>query len=606
LKKILKKKNLFFLKKRILMSGNSEERSCCRCLLKTPDLLTNEDMDENLYCVQCLDAYNLQRFSRKNYRPDEPVDIELRFVPEYDRKRKCYTAENSIPPDLPKLRQRKQEQQIPEGTKTITELAYEPWPDIVPDALQKKHPHEKDAYIRLDETNGKHLYYVRFSPDQKDDDTDFIQSTSRMVGQYFHQDFPSSHDLLYGECMADLCTRNKLACTDETRLRFDAKFNQFFTDERRESLERFEKEVLFPIINQNKEKFDTIVFVDKVLAGADWGPDHPKYAKFYATDENKLVSNLQDMLKSWKKKKLDAITRGKFVHFLIECDMNGQIDLRTHPVYGQPQLNHIQQYLKWKATKFDPYFEPYRTEMQFFDDGTYRRVGTCDLMAVAKNHPPPEITRGVLKIHLIDWKNTTMKKKGFFNTLKKRYEMGRYPMHMVHDCNFEHYQLQQADYDYMASKFYRNFTYKGHIYDRIEFVMRKLVCLDDENPDNDFVEEKLKENYRKELDIIWEKRAQEVKKWKENGCPKDKTHIGPKRKFSKDEKEFLLLHLIRKNIMLRQFILQERNLAPKTKNTATKHTHTHTPTHTPKTHNQKHNILALHTQQKTGKKKQFF
>ena len=324
----------------------------------------------------------------------------------------------------------------------------------------------------------------------------------------------------------------------------------YFNDAKVAELQTFANDILVPLKLYNAHKYDQNAFTDKILGSKQWGPNHPKHGKYFSTNNDELVRNFKQMHVDWDQKANDGCTRGTFVHHLIELDLNGNIDLATHPIYSNPNLNHIQQYLQWKHKYFDTFFEPYRTEMRLCDindkmQSEYRRVGTCDLIAVPKNHPPPSETGGVLRVKLIDWKNTIIEEKSFFDFTTKSHRMGVYPMDNVQDCNLRHYELQQADYQRMLVKFCKNFLYNGHVYDRVEFLGRELICFDATNPNNEAIVHVLENTYEHELDIIWERRKRDVEAWsKQRHLPK------PPKKYTKltdEQYSFLLLHLIRKN-----------------------------------------------------------
>lgn len=477
--------------------------------------------DDKLYCGACFTKYNADRFWRPNYHPNARVEPEYNYIPERPKRKrddvqKIPTARMSLPKtEAYALRsQPPTEPSIaPDHNKpTILELAREKKEHIVACALRNKHPHPKDDRIRLDDEGTKHDYYVVFDENNPVPETEFIQSTSSMIHQYFPNDVPSPKQLLFGKKTED-----------------DEQLSQFATT------------VLGPLAEFNSHKYDQFCFVDAILQSPEWGPSHPKYGNYYSDDIDQLVTNLQQMIKDWEQKADDASTRGTFVHYLIELDMNGQIDLSTHPIYSQPHLNHIQQYLTWKREKFDPDFEPYRTEMQLFES-EHRRVGTCDLVAVRKDHPPPSETNGVLRVKLIDWKNTVLKTKGRFDK-EKGFNMGIAPMDKVHHCNLRHYELQQAEYASMLMKYYRNFTFRGQMYERMEFTSRELVCFDDSNSNNRAIPKVLYNDFRKELDIIWAKRLQDVAAWRKDpslACRKVA-------KITNEQCVYLLKHLICKN-----------------------------------------------------------
>jgi len=411
--------------------------------------------DKRNYCPKCFDVILLRRCPRRNFHPGAPIEVEEQYInPPVFKKPKTLPLEE-------------------QKGKTLAELAFMPWPDIKPTTLAKKHPHELDDTIWLDETNKRHIYHVKYDKDEFE--TEFNQSTSTMVHTYF----PNSYDP------------------------YEA--------------------------------------IDAMLGGKEWGPNHPKYgAKYYSDDENVLVKNLRQLLVDWGKNNEEAIESGKFVHFLIECHFNDQLDLANHPVYNT--IPNIQQYLKWREEHFDPFYEAYRTEFRAHTDKTKRKVGTGDLFAVRKNHPPPSETNGTLYLTMFDWKNCILKMRGFKKTDKGIKYCAAYDK-----CNYEEYTLQQNEYERLVTdeKMYTNFHYNGHVYKRVRFEEKYLIVFHETNPKNKAIIVPL-EDRQDVLEHIWRDREEEVAKWEKAGRPKPPPYI-PKPKLSDQEEEAILHKLIQKH-----------------------------------------------------------
>ncbi len=197
------------------------------------------------------------------------------------------------------------------------------------------------------------------------------------------------------------------------------------------------------------------------------------------------------------------------MHFLIEAHLNETLDLLTHPVYSR--YKQVQQFLKWKHTKFDPYFIAYRTEFRFHSDETLRRVGTCDLMAIRKNHPPPDQCNSTLTCILVDWKNTILKQAYNNETMKG-------PCISIPQSNVGEYTIQQSDYACLAREFYKNWKYNGFVYENIDFEEMRLVAFSEENDKNEAVNATL-DDVRDVILALWEERYQEVTDWYAAGRP---------------------------------------------------------------------------------------
>lgn len=505
--------------------------NCCKCLSqhRVEDMETNQDMDSGIYCIPCIDELNMRRFARPNYEPDAPVVIEYDLVHD-TKKRKVDDSVITLPLLNKKQVEYADKQKNPveckqvEDKLTITQLAYAEWPDIVPCALQQKHPHAFDKNTNLNEQDDKHDYEVVFEgTNQKQ--VDFLQSTSSMVAQYFPKEVLTIDEFV--------SLPAGVACDDTFLMR---------AEELKKTMVKF--------CAEHPNVYQTLMFVDCVLKGRNWSPTSEKYALYYTEDHQDAIANLKLMMRDWKQKNRDACVRGKFVHFLIECDMNGQLDLATHPMYSQPHLKHIQQYLNWKRTRFDPLYVPWRTEMRFMSSSRYRRVGTCDLLAVRKDHGLPSETNSTLSLVMIDWKNKQIEKRAFFDSKTRRFKTGIFPMSRVQDCSLFHYELQQADYEKLLVENYHNLTFNGHVYAHAKITERKLVCFDDANPGNEAMEEMLEHNYANELEWIWNRRAEDVEAWVQAGMPAD---IKNKKEPPIDDSDLdlILSHMLHKNRILR-------------------------------------------------------
>lgn len=75
-------------------------------------------------------------------------------------------------------------------------------------------------------------------------------------------------------------------------------------------------------------------------------------------------------------------------------------------------------------------------------EGMLRIAGQSDLIIKNGNH-----------IKVWDWKtNKKLKQKSYFDPKKKKYQMMKYPLNNIMDCNFLHYTLQLSLYAWMLQK----------------------------------------------------------------------------------------------------------------------------------------------------------
>jgi len=257
---------------------------------------------------------------------------------------------------------------------------------------------------------------------------------------------------------------------------------------------------------------DTFKLLKNTLMGKNWGHKPTcKYAPFYSEDECQIPKNLVKIIKLWGKNKIDGAQLGKFVHFLIECDLNNILDLASSP-YARYQ--HVKQYLWWKHTHFLPRYNAYRTEFRIRSCKKYRKVGTADFLAVRKDHPPPSETNGILWIADFDWKCIRLQTFNFDN------EKGIDLCNFMDNCNFSEYTFQQNDYGrFFEQDMYRDFVYNGYVYNKIRFESMDLVVLSDENPKPEEAKVAPVSKEPELIEQVWQRRAEEIAIWEAEGRP---------------------------------------------------------------------------------------
>ena len=421
---------------------------------------------KKICCMACYDKMLLARDPRPNFDPDAPVVVEYQFV----NAPRAQSFQASIKRKTPPTPDPVADLAL-QTSKTLLELSFMPWPDIVPDTLAKRYPHARDGIIWLDETNNRHLYHVKYDAEFE---TENNMSTSSIAKHY-------------------------------------------------------------------ERPYDKFEAVEKMLEGKQWGPHHPKWGKYFDRDPETLAKNVVKCLQEWKQNNINAIQLGKFVHFLIECHCNGKLDLFMHPVFAR--YTHIRQYLEWRQMFFDPHFIEYRTEFRFASDKLHRRVGTCDLIAVRKNHLPPDQCNNTLTVSMFDWKNALLKRNGFKTREMPHPERMLGTCSELDDCNVAHYTIQQNDYEYMATTYYADWVFKGHTYKKITFEQKQLIGFHEENAKNiaDIVPLK---DVQHIIAALWAERRESVARWETENRPKIVTQ--PLRVFSNEESLDILRNLIHK------------------------------------------------------------
>lgn len=171
-----------------------------------------------------------------------------------------------------------------------------------------------------------------------------------------------------------------------------------------------------------------------------------------------------------KKKWGEASEQGIFYHLLFENHCNKTIDL-ARSKYAH--LKPVQQYLKWRRNHFDNEFEEFRTEIRLSSNPELRIVGTADLLAVRKNHPPPHLTNGVLTLSIFDWKNKyNFKRDNLF-------EKGFGPCRKMGNCNASKDFIQLNIYAWLLTTFYSGWKYNGYFYNKVSIEFMKLVIVHD-------------------------------------------------------------------------------------------------------------------------------
>jgi hypothetical protein len=176
----------------------------------------------------------------------------------------------------------------------------------------------------------------------------------------------------------------------------------------------------------------------------------------------------------WEANGRRASARGTQLHFLLECHNNGY-DLQGS-VYNE--LPDVQAYFRWRSEFFEAgNLVPFRTELRMRTGGDTRLTGTADLLAVARDHPPPERTQGCLTLHLIDWKFSRC------ITRTNDFERGSGPCRALENCNYAQYLLQQNLYQWMLETFYGTWSYGGHTYTSVRVGSKHLAVFHANHPD---------------------------------------------------------------------------------------------------------------------------
>lgn len=223
-------------------------------------------------------------------------------------------------------------------------------------------------------------------------------------------------------------------------------------------------------IHQYFEDFDADLVIKKMRNGRKWNSSNRYF-------------NLSDaeIKELWEINRVKCSSEGTWLHGQLEKDMNGDL------VENSPcsHLAPIQQFLKWKRDYFSPEFEPFRTELRMRAGIDLKLTGTADLIAVRKNHPPPEKCDGVLTLNIIDWKfSKQIHFTNFFANRSTGVGYGRGICGDLVDTNFTHYCLQQSLYKYLLVNFFGNWVWKGMVYTSVRVDLMKLAVFhENHSPD---------------------------------------------------------------------------------------------------------------------------
>jgi len=221
------------------------------------------------------------------------------------------------------------------------------------------------------------------------------------------------------------------------------------------------------LIHQYFEEFQPDKAIDLMRRGRNWNSAN----KYYGLTDEEIKTG-------WEKNGKRCAAEGTWYHGLLERDMNG-VYLDGSQGLRDSAFGHlppVQQYLHWKETYFTPNLEAFRTELRMRGGIGLRLTGTADLIAIRRNHPPPDQCGGVLELHIIDWKFSKEIKqtnKWANHRSGKGYGVGL--CRDLLDTNFSHYCLQQCLYKRLLETYFPNWVWRGRQYSSVKVVSMKLA-----------------------------------------------------------------------------------------------------------------------------------
>lgn len=179
------------------------------------------------------------------------------------------------------------------------------------------------------------------------------------------------------------------------------------------------------------------------------------YIDMYNIKESDFNREQQNVLDEWQKTNEEACERGTKIHAELENMFTSkkETDLKRFGLGGKFIVNTNASLENANLKLLDiengvfPEYLVYRES----DDGILRLAGQIDLLIKEGNN-----------IYIIDYKsNRKIEEKSFYNQALKQYEMMKYPLNNLYDCNLLHYTMQLSTYAWMIQKLNPEFKIAG-------------------------------------------------------------------------------------------------------------------------------------------------
>lgn len=175
------------------------------------------------------------------------------------------------------------------------------------------------------------------------------------------------------------------------------------------------------------------------------------YIDMYGITENDFNKAKQDILDQWQKENETACERGTKIHADLENLFTSKktTDLKRFGLGGKFTVNTNASLEDANLDILDieqgvfPEYLIYRKSA----DGILKVAGQVDLLIKDGNN---------IEIH--DYKtNKKLDEKSYYNPQLKKYDMMKYPLNNLMDCNLMHYTIQLSTYAWMVQKLNPNF-----------------------------------------------------------------------------------------------------------------------------------------------------
>lgn len=167
-------------------------------------------------------------------------------------------------------------------------------------------------------------------------------------------------------------------------------------------------------------------------------------------DKKMFDEKVKEILKSWDDTRDEACSHGTFLHEIMENTFYNKthFDLSN---FGCPYVCGDYSCIKGNYhLDLDNGIYP-EFLMSYITPEGLHIAGQADLIVKSGND-----------IDILDWKsNKEIKKRGFYNSSKKKNVCLKYPLNNLEDCNFNIYQLQLSLYAYMLQNLNPNFNIRS-------------------------------------------------------------------------------------------------------------------------------------------------
>lgn len=172
-----------------------------------------------------------------------------------------------------------------------------------------------------------------------------------------------------------------------------------------------------------------------------------RYISQYNIDPFEFDTAKKDILLEWEINKNNSCERGTAIHLEKELNFyDGDFD--QFKKFGITSDYHCERNY-YELDKEKGVYPEYLVSRKS-EDGLLRIAGQIDLLIKDGND-----------IHIYDWKtNKKLDQKSYFDSKTKKYQMMKFPLNNVMDCNMMHYTMQLSTYAYLLQLINPEFNIK--------------------------------------------------------------------------------------------------------------------------------------------------